>query len=217
MSIQVGRKVLVFFFSHVFNYFSLFKILDWEVASKGTVHGLTHQSQTNNQSNNFSHTFTIDISKSVESEESSSPLLLFEVFEVGLFNRQKAVGYGFTHLPEIPGLHLQTVSTWRPYVKGVSQNLENHFLSLRPQIENLSYPGRPNRDPILGRFPFTTETSGNVELQIETMVQREKTNSHNIQQSSLRCSKKSLAADEIVKIYQKAKQRLEATQKALLN
>jgi len=190
---------------------------DWEISSPDSIEGFTHQSQANNNSNNFSHSFTLDILKSLESsEENSLPLILFEVFQVGLFNRQKAVGYGFTHLPGSPGPHRLTVPTWCPYVEGVSQQLEDYFLSLRPQIENLSYLGRPDNDPVLGRFPFIAETSGNVKLQIETMVQTEKCNSVNLRKDNLQHSKKLLAVDEVIQLYQKAKRRLEETQKALL-
>ena len=129
--------------------------LDWEISSPDSIEGFTHQSQANNNSNNFSHSFTLDILKSLESsEENSLPLILFEVFQVGLFNRQKAVGYGFTHLPGSPGPHRLTVPTWCPYVEGVSQQLEDYFLSLRPQIENLSYLGRPDNVHHCKNFPL---------------------------------------------------------------
>ena len=120
-------------------------LLDWETSTPDSIQGFTHQCQASNKSNNFSHNFTLDISKSLESnEENTFPLILVEVFQVGLFNRQKAVGYGFTHLPESAGLHSITVPTWCPYIEGVFQQLEDYFLSLRPQIENLSYLGRPD-------------------------------------------------------------------------
>lgn len=54
------------------------------------------------------------------------------------------MGYGFTHLPKSAGIHLLTVPTWSPCIEGVSQQLEDYFLSLRPQIEDLSYLGRPD-------------------------------------------------------------------------
>jgi len=190
---------------------------DWEISTEDSIQGLTHQSQANGKSNNFNHSFTLDIAKSLDSiEESSSPLILFEVFQVSLFNRQKAVGYGFTHLPKSAGIHLLTVPTWSPYIEGVSQQLEDYFLSLRPQIEDLSYLGRPDNNPVLGRFPFTAETSGDIELQIETMIQKEKCKLYEPQKDNLRHPKRNLAVDEVIEMYQKAKHRLEATQKALL-
>ena len=117
----------------------------WEVAAQNKIQGVTHQSRANNfSSNNFSHNFTLDISKSTNTDD-PPPLILLEVFKVGLLHRQKVVGYGFLNFPQIPGLQLFTVPTWYPCIEEPTQQLLNHFLNIRPQISDLTYAGRPNK------------------------------------------------------------------------
>ena len=70
-------------------------------------------------------------------------LLLFEVYDVNVWNRQKSVGYGFTHVPLTPGRCSVTVQTWRPHITETSLQLKDFFLGLAPQIENIKYAGLP--------------------------------------------------------------------------
>lgn len=129
------------------NAFSLF--LDWDVTGADqSIQGFTHQSHIINSKSHFGHSFTLDISKPyrADSEEIplSSPLLLFEVYNVGFWNRQSSVGYGFTRLRLDPGSHVEMVPTWRPMRDSPGEKLEEFFLGLAPEIENLSYAGIPN-------------------------------------------------------------------------
>ena len=48
------------------------------------------------------------------------------------------------------------------------------------------------------------------------MIQKEKCKLYEPQKDNLRHPKRNLAVDEVIEMYQKAKHRLEATQKALL-
>jgi Meckel syndrome type 1 protein len=71
-------------------------------------------------------------------------LLLLEVYDVNMWNRQKSVGYGFTHVPLTPGSYSIVIPTWRPYIKETSLQLREYFLGLAPQIENIQYAGFSN-------------------------------------------------------------------------
>ena len=129
-----------------------FLLLDWVLAEPKNLHGVTHQSRArNDSSNHFGHRFTLDVSKSWQHSSSSetpdlnpTPLLLLEVYDVNMWNRQKSVGYGFTHVPLTPGSHSIAIPTWRPYITETSLQLREYFLGLAPQIENIKYAGIPN-------------------------------------------------------------------------
>lgn len=131
-------------------------LLDWILAEPKNLHGVTHQSRAgNDSSNHFGHRFTLDVSKSWQHSSSSSsetpdliptPLLLLEVYDVNMWNRQKSVGYGFTHVPLTPGSYSIAIPTWRPYITETSLQLREYFLGLAPQIENIKYAGIPNND-----------------------------------------------------------------------
>lgn len=129
---------------------SLSLLLDCVLAEPKHLHGVTHQSKARDDSaNHFGHRFTLDVSKSWHSDAELIPtpmLLLLEVYGVNMWNRQKSVGYGFTHVPLTPGRYSVTVPTWRPHVSETSFQLKEYFLGLAPQIENIKYAGLYNNE-----------------------------------------------------------------------
>lgn len=210
-----------------------FLLLDWVLAEPKSLHGVTHQSKArNDSSNHFGHRFTLDVSKSWHHSSSETAelvptpllLLLLEVYDVNMWNRQKSVGYGFTHIPLTPGCYSINVPTWRPHVTDTSLQLHDFFLGLAPQIENIKYAGFPddgnNDTTVLGRFPFSTEASGSVKVRFDTMIQRGRNVLEQEQiQTSInlhRPSATSNAVEEVIQTYHRAKQRLKAAHDALL-
>lgn len=125
-----------------------FLLLDYVLAEAKDLHGVTHQSRARNDSkNHFGHRFSLDVSKSWHCHGQSSPtppLLLLEVYDVNMWNRQKSVGYGFTHVPLSPGSYSVAVPTWRPHVTTSSLQLQDYFLGLAPQVQNIQYAGIPD-------------------------------------------------------------------------
>ncbi|XP_046447683.1 Meckel syndrome type 1 protein-like [Daphnia pulex] len=207
---------------------------DWILAEPKNLHGVTHQSRAgNDSSNHFGHRFTLDVSKSWQHSSSSetpdlipTPLLLLEVYDVNMWNRQKSVGYGFTHVPLTPGSYSIAIPTWRPYITETSLQLREYFLGLAPQIENIKYAGIPNDNhnnespSVLGRFPLGTETSGSVQVRFDTMIQRGR---NVLEQEQIRASinlhrpsATSTAVEQVIQTYHRAKQRLKAAHDALL-
>ena len=125
--------------------------LTLSVAEANSVHGVTHQSRArDDSSNHFGHRFTLDVSKSWQQRsdpDETEPipnaplLLLFQVYDVDMWNRQKSVGCGFTFVPFTPGRCCVTVHTWRPHITETNLQLKEYFLALAPQIENIKYAG----------------------------------------------------------------------------
>ena len=147
------RKVLIvsnsiYSFKHIESFISCFT--EWQVVDTSKdLEGFTHQSQTIDSKSRFGTIFTVDLSKPFvkdadEQISFSAPLLLLEVYNVNFWNRQRSVGYGFTHLRLDPGCHVDLVPTWRPQRKGPGGMLEEHFLGLAPQVENVNYAGIPS-------------------------------------------------------------------------
>lgn len=147
---MLSKNSLVFF---------LLLLEDWVLAEPKSLHGVTHQSRAGNadSSNHFGHRFTLDVSKSWQHSSSSETpdliptpsmlLLLLEVYDVNMWNRQKSVGYGFTHVPLTPaGSYSIVIPTWRPNITETSLQLREYFLGLAPQIENIKYAGVSNND-----------------------------------------------------------------------
>lgn len=180
-----------------------FLLLDWVLAEAKNFHGVTHQSKARDDStNHFGHRFTLDVSKSWHSDAEFIPtslLFLLEVYDVNMWNRQKSVGYGFTHVPLSPGSYSVAVPTWRPHITTSTLKLQEYFLGLAPQIQNIKYAGIPDDvsraisfflkktffflknqstrqvkedGSVFSRFPFETEASGLVQLRFDTMMQR---------------------------------------------
>ncbi|XP_032790948.1 Meckel syndrome type 1 protein [Daphnia magna] len=219
--------------SHVYIRYLIDATPDWVLAEPKSLHGVTHQSKArNDSSNHFGHRFTLDVSKSWHHSSSETAelvptpllLLLLEVYDVNMWNRQKSVGYGFTHIPLTPGCYSIDVPTWRPHVTDTSLQLHDFFLGLAPQIENIKYAGFPddgnNDTTVLGRFPFSTEASGSVKVRFDTMIQRGRNVLEQEQiQTSInlhRPSATSNAVEEVIQTYHRAKQRLKAAHDALL-
>jgi Ciliary basal body-associated, B9 protein len=121
--------------------FNLNFLVEWELSRPNELFGSTHQSRACiNGANHFGHSFTLDISKNIQSDI-PHPLLLVKVFNVGWWNRQQALGYGFAHFPTTAGSTSVTIATWKPESSSINQELEQLFLNLSPQLENLSYVG----------------------------------------------------------------------------
>jgi len=121
------------------------------VTDSRNLQGVTHQSKLRNSKASLGHNFTLDISKQyqLDSEKEgfiNTPLLLFEVFDVNFWNRQRSIGYGFMPFTLKPGSHVTTIQTWRPQRRGPAEQLQEYFLGLAPQIENLNYAGIPNNE-----------------------------------------------------------------------
>ncbi|KAL0482624.1 hypothetical protein AKO1_014329 [Acrasis kona] len=106
------------------------------------------------------------------------PKLLFEVISVDGWGRRRVIGYGRYTLPTDP-YYCQgvRVPTWKP--KGsIRQNLRDFYLGGGPELEDVTYVDVPtgHKDKILNKFGFLSEPSGTLVLDVQTIVQRKKTN-----------------------------------------
>ena len=127
----------------------LIVLIDWEVAAASNLYGTTQQSEAVHGHQHFSHRFVVDISKKYDRKPTAPPLLLLKVSSVNVWNRQAAVGYGFAHLPASPGCCQAVVPTWKPRLSTGIQHLQEYFLGLSLQLENLNYAGIPTNVTII--------------------------------------------------------------------
>ncbi|KAI9104843.1 B9 domain-containing protein [Phlyctochytrium arcticum] len=92
------------------------------------------------------------------------PKIQVQVFYNDSFGRNELVGYGFTHFPTTPGQHQLDISTWRP-ITSYWDGIRNFFSGSSPVLRNLEMIHTP-----ADRFRLTTQTMGNVHLEIGIML-----------------------------------------------
>eukprot|EP01061_Rhynchopus_euleeides_P035008 TRINITY_DN59043_c0_g1_i1.p1 TRINITY_DN59043_c0_g1~~TRINITY_DN59043_c0_g1_i1.p1 ORF type:complete len:357 (+),score=114.63 TRINITY_DN59043_c0_g1_i1:94-1071(+) len=103
---------------------------------------------------------------------SAHPRMLLELHSERQFGSQQLEGYGFVDLTVAPGSHRVVVQCWRP-VQSVRQSLREFFLNVSTELEDASYAGVPasHEGPFLNKFGFHSESTGQVEVRWNCIVQ----------------------------------------------
>nr|XP_028564242.1 Meckel syndrome type 1 protein [Podarcis muralis] len=125
----------------------------------------------------FSFPFTLEVFFSQEDELEGPlpqwPVLYFEVLSLDYWQRYRVEGYGFVVLPDVPGAHTITASTWRPMELGTFSELQRFFIGGSPELEDMTYARVPGTftGERLSRFGFRTETTGSVTFRLNCLQQ----------------------------------------------
>jgi B9 domain-containing protein 2 len=82
------------------------------------------------------------------------------VYHQDSYGRNELYGYGFIHIPTIPGSHELECVTWRPVGKPIDR-LYSFFLNATPQLRNFDLIHTPS-----DRYQLTTESMGKVHIEI---------------------------------------------------
>lgn len=89
---------------------------------------------------------------------------LIQVYRQDSFGRNELYGYGFIHIPMIPGIHQLECLTWRP-TGNLVDRLYTYFLNATPQLRNLDIVHMP-----ADRYQLTTVSMGKVFVEIAVVT-----------------------------------------------
>lgn len=165
----------------------------------------------------YSTPFSIDVTRSKSGR--GWPLLLLAAFSVDWFGQDRNEGYAAFALPSLEkdiGAEVYSVSTWRPAQLSPLASLRRFFLGGCQLITDSSYLAFGNSTEVerVSRLGFVTLTSGSIELNINTMAQKDSTetdmtvqeeNSSGWQQSTL----------AIINAFNRSRQKLRAAKQGL--
>jgi len=142
---------------------------------------VTHMSQPrflpgdryhNDPVHQFSHPFNIACNLEAKST-AHWPKLFLKVCSYDYWDRHRVIGYGWVSLPQTPGHHKLTVTTWYP--RGTRQaQLRSWFIGGSPEvqdIQNICVGSAADQIKILNKFGLQTVTSGSVEIIVDTIIQ----------------------------------------------
>lgn len=92
------------------------------------------------------------------------PKIHLQVYHQDKFGRNELYGYGFIHVPAVPGVHKLECSTWRP-VGSLRDEINQYFLGGSLQLKNIDviYTGND-------RYHLQTETMGKVHLELGVLL-----------------------------------------------
>ncbi|VDP05912.1 unnamed protein product, partial [Soboliphyme baturini] len=106
---------------------------------------------------NFAHPVDVHLTtKSIQ----GWPKVHFEVWHLDDFDRYSIVGYGFTHVPPVPGEHDVKCTIWR-VVGSFREELVTRFLGGGQQLSDIDLVSNS-----LDRFKLTTEAVGFINIQL---------------------------------------------------
>lgn len=98
------------------------------------------------------------------------PVLLVEVFSVGMFGSNSLEGYGYLPMKSTPGAMDASIMTWRPIGSRVAR-MNDAFVGSAPELRNSIFAEVPNKvSSSLSRFGVLSEGSGSLRIRINTAV-----------------------------------------------
>lgn len=128
------------------------------------------------------------------------PRLFLEVGSSGCWGRHYVEGYGHVAIPRVPGTYDLTVNTWKPR-GAIRDRMSDFFLGgARHLSDHVNYSAHPNpadRGPFLNKYGFTTESSGQVRVRINVVVQRKEQPKPKEDEESYEANKKERTIQEI--------------------
>ncbi|KAL4223339.1 Pleiotropic negative transcriptional regulator [Mactra antiquata] len=108
-----------------------------------------------------------------EDEMPSFPTIMIEVLSLDTWNRFRTEGYTYLTIPGQPGKHNETLHCWRPMGTGITSQLRRFFIGGSPELEDPTYTGTPStfQGTHLSKYGFRTETTGNVNVNLNVIMQ----------------------------------------------
>ncbi|XP_052072573.1 tectonic-like complex member MKS1 [Mytilus californianus] len=101
------------------------------------------------------------------------PLIMLEVLSLDSFKRFRTEGYTYVAVPNAPGSKKITSHCWRPIGMSVASELRRYFVGGSPELEDQTYTAIPStfQGSHLSKYGFRTETTGEVTVNLNVMMQ----------------------------------------------
>ncbi|XP_071946309.1 tectonic-like complex member MKS1 [Antedon mediterranea] len=101
------------------------------------------------------------------------PQIFIEVLSLDSWKRYRTEGYGYTSIPDTPGMHDIYLNTWRPVDQTIQCKLRRFFIGGSCELEDPTYTAIPTTHDgkVLSRFGFETATSGSVHIKFNIVQQ----------------------------------------------
>ncbi|XP_035219479.1 Meckel syndrome type 1 protein-like isoform X2 [Stegodyphus dumicola] len=169
-----------FQFSNIFVHYLLVLPKGWN--SLNNLEGVTQTCRCKSKDQEtityFGHIFNLDIGAEVTNAESRTVLLkiIMEVTSVDYWGNFRNEGYGFGNIMLIPGIHQESIHTWKLEPSTLKNRLQNYFIGGTPCLEDLTYIIDPHdtEESQVSKYGVKTITSGKIDFRASVIQQKKK-------------------------------------------
>ncbi|EDV20131.1 Meckel syndrome type 1 protein [Trichoplax sp. H2] len=169
-----------FEYNDIYIHYCLYLTTEWKTRDSDVIAGFTQISKCKGDKEktaHFGHPFEFEITYEKANFNqvgvSEWPQLFIEVVSCDSWQRYRIEGYGYTLIPQAPGMHKIEIQTWRPVAPDLVSEMRRFFIGGAPELNDITYVSHPagSDGPCLSKYGLKTASSGSVTVKMNVLQQ----------------------------------------------